>query len=198
MKRSHPIPNCGRRCTFAPKFSPARQYELAIQDCNEALRQNRFFIVRLAARQHHVAFANTQRRRRSLTLSWRCTLRLLSRESSSERAWFQATCPEASFRNGQQAVKDAKAACSIVAWKDETYRHPGRSVTRKRVISIRLCVMRSSTGYQRHLSKSCQRIRGTSHCFNSTSRFGLNQRVYSAHGCIDTCAALLGCREKCV
>jgi hypothetical protein len=37
----------------------------------------------------------------------------------SDRAWFQATCPDASFRSGQQAVKDAKAACSIMAWKDE-------------------------------------------------------------------------------
>jgi tetratricopeptide (TPR) repeat protein len=37
----------------------------------------------------------------------------------SDRAWFYATCPNASFRNGQQAVKDAKAACSIMVWKDE-------------------------------------------------------------------------------
>jgi hypothetical protein len=37
----------------------------------------------------------------------------------SDRAWFQATCPNSSFRNGQQAVRDAKAACSIMAWKDE-------------------------------------------------------------------------------
>jgi tetratricopeptide (TPR) repeat protein len=36
-----------------------------------------------------------------------------------QRAWLQATCPDASFRNGQQAVKDAKAACSIMVWKDE-------------------------------------------------------------------------------
>ena len=39
--------------------------------------------------------------------------------ASSDRAWFRATCPDSSFRNGQQAVKDAKAACSIMAWKDE-------------------------------------------------------------------------------
>ena len=37
----------------------------------------------------------------------------------SDRAWFRATCPNASFRNGQQAVKDAKSACSIIIWKDE-------------------------------------------------------------------------------
>jgi len=38
----------------------------------------------------------------------------------SDRAWFRATCANASFRNGQQAVKDAKAACSIMTWKDES------------------------------------------------------------------------------
>jgi tetratricopeptide (TPR) repeat protein len=37
----------------------------------------------------------------------------------SDRAWLRATCPNALFRNGQQAVKDAKAACSIMIWKDE-------------------------------------------------------------------------------
>ncbi len=37
----------------------------------------------------------------------------------SERAWFHSTCQNSSFRNGQQAVKDAKAACSIMVWKDE-------------------------------------------------------------------------------
>ncbi len=36
-----------------------------------------------------------------------------------QRAWFQATCPDPAFRNGQQAVKDAKAACSISEWRDE-------------------------------------------------------------------------------
>jgi hypothetical protein len=36
-----------------------------------------------------------------------------------QRAWLQATCPNPAFRNGQQAVKDAKAACSIFEWKDE-------------------------------------------------------------------------------
>jgi hypothetical protein len=36
-----------------------------------------------------------------------------------ERAWFQATSPDPTFRNGQQAIKDAKAPCSIAEWKDE-------------------------------------------------------------------------------
>jgi Flp pilus assembly protein TadD len=36
-----------------------------------------------------------------------------------QRAWLQATCPNPAFRNGQQAIKDAKAACSISEWRDE-------------------------------------------------------------------------------
>ena len=36
-----------------------------------------------------------------------------------QRAWLQVTCPDATFRNGQQALKDAKAACSMLVWKDE-------------------------------------------------------------------------------
>jgi len=35
-----------------------------------------------------------------------------------QRAWLQSRCPGPAFRNGQQAVKDAKAAC-ILGWKDE-------------------------------------------------------------------------------
>jgi hypothetical protein len=45
--------------------------------------------------------------------------RVMLARALSERAWFRATCPDSSFRNGQQAVKDAKAACSMMAWKDE-------------------------------------------------------------------------------
>jgi tetratricopeptide (TPR) repeat protein len=33
-------------------------------------------------------------------------------------AWLRATCPEARFRNGDQAVKDATRACELSDWKD--------------------------------------------------------------------------------
>src|SRR5437899_1989067 len=82
-------------------FAREGKYALAIQDCNEALRK----------------YADASKEFNSL-IAMRPPTVILSR-ALSERAWFQATCPEASFRNGQQAVKDAKAACSIVAWKDE-------------------------------------------------------------------------------
>jgi Tfp pilus assembly protein PilF len=102
-------------------FRRQGKYELAIQDCHEALRQYPGFVeaalLRASIYVRFGKYAEASRefnylvsiRPRSVTLA-----RVLS-----DRAWFQATCPNASFRNGQQAVKDAKAACSIMAWKDE-------------------------------------------------------------------------------
>jgi tetratricopeptide (TPR) repeat protein len=102
-------------------FRKEGKYELAIQDCNDALRLYPGFVeaallrasinVRLGKYAEALKEFNylVAIRPRSVTLA-----RVLS-----DRAWFQATCPNASFRNGQQAVKDAKAACSIMAWKDE-------------------------------------------------------------------------------
>jgi hypothetical protein len=34
----------------------------------------------------------------------------------NSRAWLRATCPEASIRNGQLAVTDAKKACQLDGW----------------------------------------------------------------------------------
>ena len=102
-------------------FRKEGKYDLAIQDCNEALRLYPRFVeaallrasinVRLGKYAEALKEFNylVAIRPRSVTLA-----RVLS-----DRAWFQATCPNASFRNGQQAVKDAKAAYSIMAWKDE-------------------------------------------------------------------------------
>ena len=33
-------------------------------------------------------------------------------------AWFRATCPEAHFRNGKEAVELATLACTLDKWKD--------------------------------------------------------------------------------
>ena len=35
-----------------------------------------------------------------------------------ERAWILATCPDASVRNGEQAVNSATRACELTDWKD--------------------------------------------------------------------------------
>jgi Tfp pilus assembly protein PilF len=102
-------------------FSHEGKYDLALKDCNEALRQDRGVVeaallrANINARLGKCAEALKEfdylvsLHPRNVTLA----------RALSDRAWFRATCPNASFRNGQQAVKDAKAACSIMTWKDE-------------------------------------------------------------------------------
>lgn len=102
-------------------YSRVGKYDLALKDCNEALRHDRSVVeaallrANLNARLGKYGEALKEfdylvsLHPRNVTLA-----RVLS-----DRAWFRATCPNASFRNGQQAVKDAKAACSIMIWKDE-------------------------------------------------------------------------------
>ena len=102
-------------------YSHEGKYDLALKDCNEALRQDRGVVEAALLRANINArlgkYAEALKEfdylislhPRNVTLA-----RVLS-----DRAWFRATCPDASFRNGQQAVKDAKAACSIMVWKDE-------------------------------------------------------------------------------
>ena len=102
-------------------YSGEGKYDLALKDCNEALRQDRTVVeaallrANINARLGKYAEAIKEYdflvslHPRNVTLA-----RVLS-----DRAWFRATCANPSFRNGQQAVKDAKAACSIMIWRDE-------------------------------------------------------------------------------
>ena len=39
----------------------------------------------------------------------------------NDRAWLRATCPSASFRNGREAVSDAKGACNLTSWSQPDY-----------------------------------------------------------------------------
>ena len=117
-----------RDSTFWPAFyvraqiySRQGKYDLALKDCNEALRQDRNVVEAALLRGNINArlgkYAEALKEYdylvslhpRNVTLA-----RVLS-----DRAWLRATCPNSSFRNGQRAVKDAKAACSIMVWKDE-------------------------------------------------------------------------------
>src|SRR5437016_13243667 len=47
-------------------------------------------------------------------------VRLDPRESEvlNNAAWFRATCPDASIRNGKEAVELASRACQLEKWKD--------------------------------------------------------------------------------
>ena len=97
------------------------KYELAIQDCNEALRQYpgcvEASLLRASVKVRLGKYAEALKEFNYL-ISLHPRPVTLAR-ALSDRAWFQATCPDPSFRNGRQAVKDAKAACSMMQWKDE-------------------------------------------------------------------------------
>ena len=41
--------------------------------------------------------------------------------AQNSRAWLRATCADASFRNGKQAVADAKTACNGTSWSEAAY-----------------------------------------------------------------------------
>jgi tetratricopeptide (TPR) repeat protein len=97
------------------------KYDLAVRDCNEALRQYRGCVeaalLRANINIHLGKYSEALKEFNSLA-SLHPRFVTLARVLS-DRAWFYSTCPDGSFRNGQQAVKDAKAACSIMVWKDE-------------------------------------------------------------------------------
>jgi Tfp pilus assembly protein PilF len=102
-------------------YSHEGKYDLALKDCNEALRQDRSVVEAALLRANVNArlgkYADALKEFNYL-ISLHPRNVTLAR-ALGDRAWFQATCPDASFRNGQQAIKDAKAACSIMVWKDE-------------------------------------------------------------------------------
>ena len=168
-ERSSPatIPPFGRRSTCARRFLASQgKYDLALKDCNAALRQDRGLVEAALLRANINVrlgkYAEAQKEfnylvslhPRSVTLA-----RVLS-----DRAWFYSTCPIASFRNGQQAIKDAKAACSIMVWKDEhmidtlavAYAETGDFSSAAQYVSQALAVKGISANstklFQRHLT----------------------------------------------
>ncbi len=102
-------------------FASQGKYDLAIKDCNEALRQYRGCVEAALLR----ATINTRLGKYAEALKEFNSLaslhprRVTLARVLSDRAWFYSTCPNTSFRNGRQAIKDAKTACSIMVWTDE-------------------------------------------------------------------------------
>jgi len=102
-------------------FAGQGKYDLAIQDCNEALRQYPTFVdpslLRATINSLFGKYAEALKEL-NYVISLHPQSVILGR-ALKQRAWLQATCPNPAFRNGQQAIKDAKAACSISEWRDE-------------------------------------------------------------------------------
>src|SRR5437764_6974466 len=154
-------------------YSGEGKYELAIQDCNEALRQYpgcvEASLLRASVKMHLRKYADALKEFNYL-ISLHPRPVTLAR-ALSDRAWFRATCPDPTFRNGKQAVKDAKAACSIMQWKDEdmidtlaaAYAEAGDFDSAVQYVSQALAVKgissESAKAFREHLSSFQQRKR---------------------------------------
>jgi tetratricopeptide (TPR) repeat protein len=106
--------------TRAKLFTRQRKWDLALRDCNEVLRQyspwvpaallraqiNAHIGNYTAARKEFDQLIEIQPRREFYGMAF------------DARAWFRATCPDASMRNPQGAVDDAKKACTVTQWKE--------------------------------------------------------------------------------
>lgn len=116
-----------------PKFWPAyfsrakifnhqHKWDLAIRDCDEVLRLYRTFpeasLLRAVARMGAGRYAEALKEFNYIVdISYpRMNIQAKARAG---RAQFYSMCPGASFRNPQQAIKDAQVACNITNWKDE-------------------------------------------------------------------------------
>jgi tetratricopeptide (TPR) repeat protein len=102
-------------------FAREHKYELAIEDCNWVLRKYPKFIeaalLRAESNAHLGRYADSLK---ELDYLVRIRPHLDSYARALwVRAWLLATCPNASFRNGEQAVQDAKIACELTNWSDE-------------------------------------------------------------------------------
>lgn len=100
-----------------------RKWELAVQDFNAALSKSPGFF--LAAIRRGEANARLGRYELSLAdydkvLSLHPMIGSRGRAKTA-RAWLRATCPNPAFRNGKEAVADAKAACNLCSWGDWDY-----------------------------------------------------------------------------
>ena len=107
--------------TRAKVFLRQGKPELAIQDCSEALRQYPpFFEAALLRASANAALGRHAESLKEIehVIAIRPRTTGLAR-ALIDRAWIRSVCPDPSFRNGRQAIKDATAACRIMSWNDE-------------------------------------------------------------------------------
>jgi len=94
------------------------KWSLALQDCNEMLRQDSTFIPAALLRSEinaHIGNYAAAIKELDHVIMLQPRLYYYARALDA-RAWFRATCPNAAFRNPQQAIRDARSACKIRNW----------------------------------------------------------------------------------
>lgn len=93
-----------------------RRYDEALADFNYAIQ-----IDPLNAQAYRLrAGVNVEREKYADAVGdYNAAARLFPNDGAlnNDRAWLLATCPDATYRNGEQAVKDATLACESCAWQ---------------------------------------------------------------------------------
>jgi serine/threonine-protein kinase len=100
-------------------FQKQKKWQPMMQDLNEALRAKPDFLPGLLLRSlgymqlgnYRAALADANN---IVAVS---TETRMSAEGLNARAWIKATCPDASLRNGKQAMVDGKRACELTHWE---------------------------------------------------------------------------------
>ena len=105
-------------------FVHQRKFDLAIQDLNTVLRLRPGVLLVQVLRG--LIYEHLGDYRRALAdydrvVSITSSLPLNRGFAQNNRAWLRATCPNASFRNGKEAVADAKSACNETSWREMAY-----------------------------------------------------------------------------
>ena len=102
-------------------FLNQRRFQETIRDCNEALRKDSTFaeaaLLRARA-NYYLGRYNESLKEIEHVISIRPRKDAFAR-AYHDRAWLRLSCPDQSYRNGQQALKDATSACKLIDWKDE-------------------------------------------------------------------------------
>jgi tetratricopeptide (TPR) repeat protein len=102
-------------------FLNRRKFQEAIQDCNEALRKDSTFaeaaLLRARA-NYYLGRYGESLKEIDHVINIRPRQDALAR-AYCDRAWLRLNCSDQSYRNGQQALKDATSACKLIDWKDE-------------------------------------------------------------------------------
>jgi tetratricopeptide (TPR) repeat protein len=110
----------------ATAFYLQKNWTAALQDLNSTIRlKPAFFQASWIRAIVHKKLHNYSASLRDLNALARATVQVQNPEelalTLNQRAWLYATCPEASLRNGQSALADAKRACEMDKWKESHY-----------------------------------------------------------------------------
>src|SRR2546423_2226780 len=99
-------------------FLRQREWNLAIQDANTVLHHDSTVVeAELLRAEANKGLGNYAGYLHDLDAVIRLRPRRNFAEALNSRAWFRATWPDASWRNGKQAVQDARLACKLTTWE---------------------------------------------------------------------------------